>query len=147
VSQYGPQDDRPYPQQPPQPYGQQYVPQQPYAAPPGRPPTSHGKRPSVHPTAIAGLFLGCVALICAVTPLTIIGSIFGLVATGLAVIGLIRSASKGMAVAALVVAILAIPVGAGHWLIVQASQPTTEEVADCISKPDLTADEIWACAQ
>jgi hypothetical protein len=143
-----PYDDRPYPQQPPQPYGQEYVPpQQPYAPPPAPLPAGHAKPSGVNPLAASGLFVGCVALICAVTPLTIIGAVLGLVAAILATVGLVQSRRKGLATAALIVAVLAIPVGAGHWLIVNASQPTTAEVADCISKPDLTADEIWACAQ
>ena len=96
MSQYGPQDDRPYPQQPPHPYGQMYSPPQTPQAP-----TSHAAPRRSQGLAITSLALGAVgSALALLAALRGVGMVIGFAAVILAIVALVAKSQGGKMLAA-----------------------------------------------
>jgi hypothetical protein len=96
MSQYGPQDDRPYPQQPPHPYGQMYSP-----PPTPQAPTSHAAPRRSQGLAITSLALGAVgSALALLAALRGVGMVIGFAAVILAIVALVAKSQGGKMLAA-----------------------------------------------
>ncbi|MFI7448071.1 hypothetical protein ACIBQX_11285 [Nonomuraea sp. NPDC049714] len=134
MSQYGPQDDRPYPQQPPQPYGQMYSPPQ---TPQG--PTSHAAPRHSQGLAITSLVMGVAGSALALLPaLRGVGLVVGFAAVVLAIVALAAKSQGGKMFAAggLALGFAALPIAVGLYML-SASQERgnlqqQQQIEECI---------------
>lgn len=143
MSQYGPQDDRPYPQQPPQPYGQMYSPQQTPQAP-----SSHAAPRRSQGLAITSLVAGVAGAAFALLPaLRGVGIVVGLVAAVLASVALISKSQGGtlFAVGGLITGLVALPLAFGIYMLStgQDSGAEQQKLQACI---EANPDDVLKCA-
>ena len=137
MTQYGPQE---YGQQLPPHHGHPYGPPQPHRAPP----RSQG-------LVITALVISIVAIVVGITPLLTVGIPIGLIGAILAAIALIANSQGGkkFAGAALGLGLAAMGLSLVMYGLA-VNEPrrhrTQQEITECVSKPGLSADEIWACA-
>jgi hypothetical protein len=140
-----PYDDRPYPQQPPQPYGQMYSPPQAPQAP-----TSHAAPRRSQGLAITSLALGAVGSALALLPaLRGVGMVIGFAAVTLAIVALIAKSQGGTMFAAGGLALgFAAPAIAFGLYMVSASQERgnvqqQQQLQACI---EANPDDVLKCA-
>ncbi|MEV6159421.1 hypothetical protein AB0L53_54725 [Nonomuraea sp. NPDC052129] len=136
MTQYGPQE---YGQQLPPHHGHPYGPPQPHRAPA----RSRG-------LAITALVISILAIVVGLTPLLTVGIPIGLIGAILATIALIAKTQGGKKFAGAALGLGLAAMGLSLLMYGLAiNQPkqhkTQQEITDCMSKPGLSADEIWAC--
>jgi hypothetical protein len=141
MSQYGPQDDRPYPQQPPHPYGQMYGPPQTPQAP-----TSHAAPRRSQGLAITSLALGAVgSALALLAALRGVGMVIGFAAAILAIVALVAKSQGGKMFAAggLALGFAALPIAVGLYMLStsqeRGNQQQQERIQECILADPETA--------
>jgi hypothetical protein len=136
-----PYDDRPYPQQPPHPYGQMYSP-----PPTPQGPTSHAAPRRSQGLAITSLALGAVgSALALLAALRGVGMVIGFAAVILAIVALVAKSQGGKMFAAggLALGFAALPIAVGLYMLStsqeRGNQQQQERIQECILADPETA--------